>query len=78
MHPTRDTTVVIRLNLAGGRVMPGVSPLRVVEVIKMSNKIGDTTNPASELPPIPITKGKRGTLIEPVTRNKIHFCQFWI
>ena len=27
MHPTRDTPAVIYLNLAGGRVMPGVMPL---------------------------------------------------
>jgi hypothetical protein len=24
MHPTRDTTALINLHLAGGRVMPGV------------------------------------------------------
>jgi len=27
MHATRDTTAVIKLNLAGGRVMRGVMPL---------------------------------------------------
>ncbi len=39
----------------------------------MSDEIGGITNRESELPPVPITKGKRGTLIEPVTGNKIHF-----
>jgi hypothetical protein len=27
MHPTRATTAFIKLNRAGGRVMPGVRPL---------------------------------------------------
>ena len=39
----------------------------------MSNEIGRIANPESELPPLPITKGNRGTLIEPVTGNKWHF-----
>lgn len=39
----------------------------------MSNESGKETGLENKLPPIPITKGKRGTLSEPVTGKKFHF-----
>jgi hypothetical protein len=32
MHPTRDTPALIYRNLVGGRVMPGVMPLRLMRI----------------------------------------------
>jgi hypothetical protein len=32
MHPTRDTPALIKLNLVGGRVMPGVMLLPVIDL----------------------------------------------
>lgn len=35
--------------------------------------MGRKANLKTELPPLPVTKGKRGTNIEPITGIKIHF-----
>src|SRR5215204_3012777 len=38
MHPTRDTTAFIYINLAGRRVMPGVMPLRYSQCRSYENQ----------------------------------------
>jgi len=53
--------------------MPGVSPLRVEEVVKVSNETGGIANTESALPPLPRTVGNIGTITEPDTGNKLRF-----
>ncbi|MDT5272364.1 MAG: hypothetical protein QOH49_4550 [Acidobacteriota bacterium] len=37
MHPTRDTTALIKRNLVGGQVMPSVRWLRVKQVAERNS-----------------------------------------